>query len=134
MATVDADLVGIDNARLYATNERVGSSVAMKDQTVVRWTAAYDPEKPNAIVEKNELVIAVKHIDSTGTVTQAAVIASAAKLDTLIKIITDALAGNGDLDTAAILASIDHVSKQVADLTTENEELRTRLAAALVAE
>lgn len=134
VATVDANVVGIDDQRIYATNERVGSLVAMKDTTVVRWTSKFDPLNPNAITEPNNLVLAVKHIDTVVDATNAAVLASAAKLDALIKIITDALSTDGNLDTAAILTSIDHVSQQIASLTAENAELKQKLADAFAAE
>jgi outer membrane murein-binding lipoprotein Lpp len=49
---------------------------------------------------------------------------------TIIATLADALHAGGSLDTAAVLAKLDGLAKQVAQLSAERDELNRKLAAA----
>lgn len=57
----DDSLYGLDDERrVFASNERIASTVAMEDQTKQRWLKDYDAENPT--FEPNDLVLALKAI------------------------------------------------------------------------
>lgn len=62
MTAVEADLVGGDDARLKATNERLRTTVAMLDKTPLIWTEGFDPKTPT--YEPNNFVLAIKAIQA----------------------------------------------------------------------